>query len=122
MKAKFLLDENISPKTVLFLHSLGLEVIGIREVGLQGKSDEIIYGHAKENGFVLVTYDHEFGHVFHYRKDLEGLILLKVHPQTLETLHPVLKRFFESIKERNVDIRKTIVVIEKFRFRIRKIK
>ena len=53
-------------------------------------------------------------------KYLGGLIFLRVHPQNFEILHPVLKDFFERVKEER--IKNSLIVIENDRFRIRKVK
>ncbi len=53
------------------------------------------------------------------RKDLIGIIILRIHPQILETVNNTLKGFFEKIKEE--DMKGNIVVIEKGRIRIKKI-
>ncbi len=121
MNTKFLLDENVSPKTTLFLRSLGLNVSDVRELNLTRKSDDEIYEYAKKEKSILVTFDHEFGYFYISRKDLEGLIIIRVHPQTFEILHPILKKFFKTVQRKKIEFTKKIIVIEKFRFRIRKI-
>ena len=50
---KFLLDENISPKTVKFLKSLGFEAVHVRDVDLRGASDSEVIKFARENGLIL---------------------------------------------------------------------
>lgn len=117
---KFLLDQNLSPKTVLFLRKLGVSVVDVREVGLAGKSDDEIYEYALRESFVLVTFDHEFGYKCVARGDLQGLIIIRLHPQTLELIHSMLERFFSTFDLNKV--KHSIVVIEKHRLRIRKIR
>ena len=121
MNAKFLIDENISPQSVQFLLGLGLEVFDAREMGLRGQSDEEVYKYAKDNGLILMTFDHEFSYLYLSRKDLAGLIILRVHPQTLENLHGALKRFFEAVALKNIDLHGTISVVEVSRFRFKKV-
>jgi predicted nuclease of predicted toxin-antitoxin system len=57
---RFLLDQNLSPKTTLFLESLGLEAYDLRKVGLTGVSDEEVYIYANENNLGIVTYNTGF--------------------------------------------------------------
>lgn len=40
---KFLLDENISPKTAHFLKKLGHDAVHVRDVNLRGVSDNKIF-------------------------------------------------------------------------------
>ncbi len=116
---RFLLDQNVSPQTLLFLKSLGIDVLDVRGVGLKGKDDDLIYEYALQHKLVIITYDHEFDYKYVSRKDLDGLILLRVHPQTLEILHPILKKFFDTVDIKKIE--KCIVVIERHRCRMRKV-
>ena len=117
---KFLLDQNISPRTASHLKSIGLDAAHINEFGMGGASDEEIYKFAADKKFILVTFDHEFSYRFISDRRLPGLVLLRVHPQTLEILHPVLEDFFKKIKLSEIE--NSIVVVERDRFRIKKIK
>ncbi|HLC68801.1 MAG TPA: DUF5615 family PIN-like protein [Candidatus Bilamarchaeaceae archaeon] len=121
MNNKFLVDENLSPKTTQFLRGLGLDVTDVSEANLRGKSDDKIYKYALEKKLILITFDHEFGYFYLHRRDLEGLIIIRIHPQILETLHRIMRKFFETIKRREIIIRKSIIILEKSRFRIRRI-
>ena len=88
---KFLLDQNISIKTAEFLRNLSIDASQTNEIGLKGKNDEEIYEHCKNNGFILVTFDQEFGFKYLSKKDLKGLIIIRIHPQIKEIFHPILK-------------------------------
>ena len=117
---KFLLDQNLSPHTTLFLRSLGFNAIDIREVGLSGKEDDEIYVYAVLHKYIIITFDHEFAYKYIFRKDLEGLIIIRLHPQTLHNIHEILKQFFGSVNQDKMS--KSISVLERGKFRIRKIK
>lgn len=117
---KFLLDQNLSPQTVLFLKTLGLDALDVREVGLGGKEDDEIYAYAVRHKCVIITFDHEFAYKYIFKGDLEGLIIIRLHPQTLPNIHEILKQFFESVHKDK--ILKSISVLERGKFRIRKIK
>ena len=114
MKANFLIDENISPQTAQFLRGLGLDVLDVREVGLRGQNDEAVYKYAKDNKLILITFDHEFSYLYLSRRDLAGLVVLRVHPQTLENLHSTLKRFFEAVAAKS--IARYLVLLQLLRF------
>jgi len=107
---KFLLDQNISPGTASHLKSIGLDAAHINEFGMGGASDEEIYKFAADKKFILVTFDHEFSYRFISDRRLPGLVLL----------HPVLEDFFKKIKLSEIE--NSIVVVERDRFRIKKIK
>ncbi|GBC76094.1 hypothetical protein HRbin07_00290 [bacterium HR07] len=117
---KFLLDQNLSPKTVAFLRSLGWEAKDLRELGKSGADDHEIYELAKAGNWIFVTYDLDFSRRFMADKKLEGLILLRVHPQTVEILHPVLQDFLQKVKPE--DLRGSIATLELHRYRLRKVR
>ena len=116
---KFLLDQNLSPKTLQLFRELGFDAVDLRELGKAGVPDEEVYGLAKAEGRVLVTFDLDFARRFMVGKELPGLLLLRVHPQTLEVLHPVLQNFLKKVRPE--DLLGAIVTLERDRYRIRKI-
>lgn len=117
---KLLLDENLSPATVRFLkEELHLEVQGVREVELAGATDEELYAFAAREGYLLMTYNADFARAYRWGKELRGLILLRVHPQTLEHLHPVLRTFFSRVDLARLE--GAISVVETTRYRIRRV-
>ena len=87
MRLKFLIDQNISDRTTEFLRKIGINLEDIREIGLKGALDDEIYEYAKKNKLVIITFDHEFAFNFMNKKDLIGLIILRIHPQILETVN-----------------------------------
>jgi len=117
---KLLLDQNLSPTTAQFLNDIGLEAYDIRKKGLSGASDEQIYAHAVKENLILVTFDITFSRRYISERDLVGLILLRVHPQTTEILHPVLADFFSRFPESKLS--GCIAVVERHRYRVRKLK
>jgi predicted nuclease of predicted toxin-antitoxin system len=57
---KLLLDQNLSYKLVDRLSDVFPGSSHVREVGLGSASDEVVWSHARENGFVLVSKDEDF--------------------------------------------------------------
>lgn len=116
---KFLLDENISPKTVKFLKSLGFEAVHVRDVDLRGASDSEVIKFARENGLILITVDKGFTNILHYPPNTHhGIIRLKLKYMPSKIVHSVLERFFKAV--RMEEIKGNIIILEKDRFRIRK--
>jgi len=116
---KFLLDQNLSPKTTEFIRNLGWEVKDIRELDMGGADDAKIYKFAKAEGWTLITYDLDFSRRFMADKRLPGLVLLRVHPQTVEVLHPVLQDFLQQVRPE--DLAGAIATVELQRYRLRKV-
>lgn len=117
---KLLLDQNLSPQTTAFLCRLNLAVKDVRDVSLKGAVDQDIYDFAKTEGFILVTYDTDFSRRYIFDKGLPGLILLRVHPQTVEVLHAVLKDFFAKVSLQQ--LQGAIATVERHRYRLRRLR
>jgi Domain of unknown function (DUF5615) len=56
---RLLLDENMSPVLVDLLNDSGIETTHVRDLGMQGGSDEQLLSYAAAHGFVLVSADTE---------------------------------------------------------------
>ncbi|MBI2138732.1 DUF5615 family PIN-like protein [Candidatus Woesearchaeota archaeon] len=120
MKIRFLLDQNISPKVAAHIKKIGYGALELHEVGLRGKEDEEIYEFARTNNFIIVTFDHEFGFSFLSRKNLAGLVILRIHPQTYDRVVGTLDRALNKLSPSH--FLGNIVVIQKNKIRIRKVK
>ena len=57
---KLLFDQNLSPRLVRALADLYPESIRVRDVGLQAADDEVVWNHAVEHGFSIVSKDSDF--------------------------------------------------------------
>jgi len=54
---RFLLDENMSPVLVGMLNDADIETTHVRDLGMQGNSDEQLLDYAAEHGLVIVSAD-----------------------------------------------------------------
>jgi predicted nuclease of predicted toxin-antitoxin system len=61
MCLKLLFDMNISPNAADYFASRGFECIHWQKVGAPGATDAEIMRYARENGFIVVTLDLDFG-------------------------------------------------------------
>ena len=53
---RFLIDEDVTRSTTRVLHDAGFDVLNIHEVGLQGKSDDIVFEYAQSEKRLLITW------------------------------------------------------------------
>ncbi len=60
MSVKLLFDQNLSPKLVRRLSDLYPNSDHLDLLGLGTAEDTLVWGHAKDNGFVVVTKDADF--------------------------------------------------------------
>ena len=58
---KLLADENIHLRIIKELRNLGIITLFVPDIGLSGKSDDIILEYAINNNLILITGDKDFG-------------------------------------------------------------
>jgi predicted nuclease of predicted toxin-antitoxin system len=98
--AKFLLDENLSPRISKHLEKrLGLDVVPLRELGRTGIKDPGVLDLAIRHRRVLITRDSDFVDAIEIHSFVPPGILW-LHPSELfrsnEAFKKVLERFFAS--------------------------
>jgi predicted nuclease of predicted toxin-antitoxin system len=73
---------------------------------------------AKLEGRVIVTFDLDFGEIYHAeQRGRVGVIILRIRDQTVDSVNRVLERFFES-EAANIPLERSLVIIEETRVRI----
>jgi predicted nuclease of predicted toxin-antitoxin system len=117
--SKFILDANLSPQTATFLRdTLGLDVVHQREVLPGSPSDNEIVALAKREQRVIVTFDTDFGEIYHFReKGTIGIIQLQLRNQTVDVVNRSLSHFL-SHAETWLDLDTSLVTIEDHQVRI----
>lgn len=116
---KFLLDENISPKTANFLKELGHDAIHLRDINLKGASDDEVIKYARQYELALITIDRDFGNILDYPPGSHpGIIRLKLQYMPSKIVNFVLKTFLEEVKPQ--DIYGNLAIVEENRYRLRK--
>ena len=74
---KLFADECINSSLVFALKKSGFDVLTVREAGLSGSSDEIIYNFAQTKQRVLLTFDRGFGDIFRFNiAESHGVIVI----------------------------------------------
>jgi predicted nuclease of predicted toxin-antitoxin system len=114
---KLLTDENISPRVVSFLRRNGFDVLDVKDLGLNGTSDQILLDLAfKEQRFV-VTHDADFGTLaINNEQPCYGILYLRLMKQNAPNVIEVLKAF---IAMNPVLLSGSLIVINENRIRVR---
>jgi predicted nuclease of predicted toxin-antitoxin system len=55
-----LLDENLSWRVARGLATAGYQVMTVAEIGLMSAADSLVFAHAREHNYVLITRDSDF--------------------------------------------------------------
>lgn len=115
---KFIANENIPLEVVQRLQKEGLEFMRIDEVQ-KGMSDEKVTELAQKIGGVLITFDKDFGElVFKKRKKVDGIILLRIKPRSIDYVIDRIQKLLIS----GIELKGKFIIIEDDKIRVREIK
>jgi len=113
----FLLDENLSPRHVQTLRSLGYDAVAAVEVDLSGAGDAAVRSFAIAQGRVLVTLDGDFANVLRYPPaSTPGIRRLRLHPPTEAAIDAALRWTVSRLA--GLDLRGKLAVSDGRRIRI----
>lgn len=109
----------MSPQTVKLLRKLGHDVSGVAEVGLKGCLDEDVVSLAVRENRVIITHDLDFGSIYYFfQRKKVGVIVLRVHPPTVEETNHVLKNFLEKVDLEKNSLTKCLITLNRRRYRV----
>lgn len=116
---RFLLDEDLSPRSAEYLRSLGHDAIHVREVGLKGSPDQAVIAFAQSEGRILLTRDRDFADIRRYPPGSHaGIARLKIPHPTARAINAVLGRLLNRLGP--ADFTHNLVVTDGHRYRIRR--
>jgi hypothetical protein len=112
-------DENISRSGVDLLRQAGHDVMTVREQGLAGSVDEVVFQACKAEARTLVTLDRDFGQVPRFPpKQTAGIVVLEFGgPASLRLLHDRLREFL--VLAANRPVTGELWIVEPGRVRVR---
>ena len=116
---KILTDQDVYIITVRYLRNLGYDVITAYEIGLSKADDIDLLKKAREQNWLFVTRDRDFGGLVFTEGMGSGVIYLRMLPSTLNAVHEELKRILKIYSED--ELKKAFVVVEAGRHRFRRI-
>jgi predicted nuclease of predicted toxin-antitoxin system len=116
---KFLLDENISPRTAKFLRDLRHDVKTLDDFKMLGCGNGEVVNLAIKDNRIIITLDLTFGYRFYFmNRGKIGILLLRIDDITVENVNKVLKSFLELIQKDKKKIERSLVIVEEEGYRI----
>ena len=117
---RFLTDENVSPRLVIFLREHGHDVQDVKEKGWHGKDDAFLLRKAAKTRRFIISHDRDFGKLaINQRQPCYGVIYLRLRDQR----SPNVVRVMQEFLDRDLDIRAgTLIVIRESQARIRRVR
>jgi predicted nuclease of predicted toxin-antitoxin system len=67
----FLTDEDVPRSTARVLREAGYDAVDVRDVGLRGKHDQIVFEYAQKEGRILITCDLGFANTLTFPPNIE---------------------------------------------------
>ena len=119
---QFLLDENLSYETAQYLTGLGYKVFTVEQLGLSEANDQTIIRYASEHGYVLITFDLDFGYLFQIVITYPAhVVILRLEDQTVESVNQILQRLCneKSFTEMITQTNNSLITIDESTIRIR---
>jgi predicted nuclease of predicted toxin-antitoxin system len=112
---KLLLDENISPEVTELLRSRAYDVKSIREC-CKGYEDEKVVEIAVRETRVIVTFDLDFGELYHNLGASSIIMRLRTRKPPVVFKH--LHNFLQSVEKKNMDLKNKLSIVTEGKVRI----
>ncbi len=76
---RFLTDEDVPRSTARILSDAGFDTVDVRDVGLRGKSDALVYAYAQREERLLITCDLGFSNILKFPPaESIGLLVVRI--------------------------------------------
>jgi len=117
---KFVIDEDMPRSTAEFLRKHSYEALDIRDYGLRGSDDDVIYQFAQENESTLITGDMHFSNILRFPIGRHFGIVIVHFPNEISTneINRQLIGRFENITDD--DFNGNLIIMEPGKTRIRR--
>lgn len=117
---KFLANMGISPITVEWLQSLGHEAVHLHELGFDRWADIDILGKAREEGWIVLTSDLDFGDLLAASRDaLPSVVIFRLKDMRPDNVNAHLLSLFDQHSE---DLTQGVIVsVTERKLRVRRL-
>lgn len=118
---KFKLDENFGQRTQRIFLAAGHDVQTVREEGLSGSTDHILYEICRAEGRCIVTLDLDFSDVLRFPPaEANGIVVVRVpRNPTVVLLETLISQFLKALAD--MPIEGNLWIVEVGRIRVHQI-
>lgn len=100
---------------------MGFDVKGVDEAGLRGCEDDEVVRLAERENRMIITLDLGYGSIYYFsEKGSVGMIILRLHPPTVEEVNRVLKNFLGKVDLEKEQLTKCLIMLDRKKYRIRR--
>lgn len=117
---KFLIDEDLPRSTATVLREKGFHVLDVRDCGLRGQSDKIVFEFAQQESAIIISGDMGFSNIKHFPPKSHCGIVVIHFPNEISTnkLNEQILKAFNHLNED--DFNGNLIIIEPGKIRIRR--
>ena len=96
---KLLFDQNISHRLLIHIQDILPESKQVRELGLENYSDKQIWEYAKENDYIIVTFDADFYDFSLVWGHPPKIIWIRTYNQTTKNVEEILRKHMNTLSD-----------------------
>ena len=115
---RFLTDEDVPRSTARVLRDAGFDAVDVRDVGLRGKSDALVYAYAQEEQRLLITCDLGFSNILKFPPS-QSVGLLVVRIPDSEPIESFNHEILQTVIEVGENLRQHLAIVEIGKVRLR---
>jgi predicted nuclease of predicted toxin-antitoxin system len=116
---RFLTDEDVPRSTARVLRDAGFDAVDVRDVGLRGKSDALVYAYAQREERLLITCDMGFSNILKF-PPVESIGLLVIRIADSEPIDRFNHEVLRAVTEVGENLRQHLAIVEIGKVRLRK--
>jgi predicted nuclease of predicted toxin-antitoxin system len=115
---RFLVDEDVPRSTARVLRDAGFDAVDVRDVGLRGKSDQLVFDYAQRENRLLISCDLGFSNIVNFPPSMSrGLVVVRIpDSETIETFN---QEVLKAVKEVGEGLRQHLAIVEISKVRLR---
>jgi predicted nuclease of predicted toxin-antitoxin system len=98
-----LFDQNISHRLIRLISDIFPEAKQVRELGIENYSDKKIWEFAKENNYIIVTFDSDFYNFSMVWGHPPKIVLLRTFNQTTSNIENLIRNYQKAINDFHLD-------------------
>ena len=103
------------------LRELGHDIKAVAETTFKDHEDDEIVALAQTENRVIITLDVGFGSIYYFfKRGPVGIILIRIHPPTIEDVNPILIDFLSKIDLEKKKLTKNLIVLNRKKYRVLK--
>lgn len=118
MTLRFVTDEDVPPSIARVLRDAGFDTLDVRDVGLRGQSDSVIFDYAQRENRLLITCDMGFANILNFPpSENHGILIVRV-PDS-EPVDVFNREVLHAVQEVGDNLARRLAIVEIGKVRLR---